>query len=346
MYRDLEIEEIYLKYLKKGFEDNGLHVQFLSKDRTGDLSNPIIQWSIISRLKNYLTTIYRDDFLLYYFIENEILMVVRVGSDMKEITALFPYEEYDLYFDMLDELNKLVSSDGYIEVFANNVYYQLEAGVAIKTSENFDEIKRIITSYGLEIDYSKNLEEISKAQREKQYNSMTLAPFLTKEILPVYLSSIFILPPKSAYKKNGYGDKLYSKPKLFVSYCHKDKAVVHEIIDRLREYGLDFWLDEEQIDIGDRIIDKVSEGMQDSDLPIIFLSNNTKESMFASHELKTFLNDVIYDKSASKSWFIVKVDDVVPDEVVKGLGQFMYYDYHSEKKIDYLADKIKKKISK
>lgn len=74
-----------------------------------------------------------------------------------------------------------------------------------------------------------------------------------------------------------------------MSYCHKNKAEVEKIIFGLREYGLDFWLDEEQIDVGDRLMERIDEGIRLSDIPIIFLSEATKEAMFAKHELFVFL---------------------------------------------------------
>ncbi|MGM0331941.1 toll/interleukin-1 receptor domain-containing protein [Enterococcus sp. AZ050] len=127
-----------------------------------------------------------------------------------------------------------------------------------------------------------------------------------------------------------------------MSYCHKNKAEVEKIISGLREYGLDFWLDEEQIDVGDRLMERVDEDVRLSDIPIIFLSEATKEAMFAKHELFVFFDKVIYQQSTAKPWFIVKLDQVNPNDIMFGLGNFKYIDYeHST--IEEIAQAIEKR---
>ena len=266
---------------------------------------------------------------------------------MKEMCVDFPYEDYDKYFDLIYKLNQLVSSDGMLQVFANNVYYQREAGIFIRTSENFDGIEKLVLSHNLKINYSKGLDEIFKGLRERQYNLITLIPSQNRDEIEMKLrTGIFQLPSRSAYKKEGYGDTVYKKPKLFVSYCHKNQSIVRKIISELRSFGLDFWLDEEQIDIGDNIIEKVNEGMNNADIPIIFASKATKESLYAKHELQTFLQKAIYSKTSSKSWFVVKLDNIDLDEIVEGLNQYKYFEYKTSKDIERLASEIKHKLNR
>ncbi|HHT7814592.1 TPA: toll/interleukin-1 receptor domain-containing protein [Streptococcus suis] len=345
-FRDEEIEKFVSDYLLDFLQSDSL-ILYLDNSKTGNLLNPIVRLSFIKRLINYIFYVSSQKIMIHYFYETEYLMIVRIDERMKEVTILIPYEDYDKYFDFIYELNQLVSSDGYIEVFVNNIYYQLEFGVAIITSQNFEEIKYLAEQRGLTLDYSKNLKEITAAQRYKGYNSATLGMFFDRLTCELTIRSLFTLPPKSKYLEAGFKEERVFKPKLFVSYCHADKGEVHSIISDLREYGLDFWLDEEQIDIGDRILDKVEEGMRGSDLPIIFISHSTKNSLFASHELKTYFSDIIYSQSTSKPWFIIKLDDVNPDDIVKGLGMFMYYDFSSSvHDTENLANRIKRKLRK
>ncbi|MBL1226498.1 toll/interleukin-1 receptor domain-containing protein [Enterococcus sp. BWR-S5] len=154
---------------------------------------------------------------------------------------------------------------------------------------------------------------------------------------------MFFFSPKSDFEKEGFKFSKFSKKKIFVSYCHKNKTVVGDIIDNLRSYGLDFWIDEEQIDVGDRLMERIDKGMREADIPIVFLSNATKESMYAKHELQTFFSQIIYQTGDRKNWYIVKLDDVNPNDILLGLGDFKYFDVETNE-INELVDSLKRKL--
>lgn len=310
------------------------------------LGNPVLTGYIMNCLQNSVENRYNCSVVLYYFYERNELRLLKLNNNIRELTVLFPYEDYDSYFDLMHELNQLISPDGFFELFVNNIYFELEAGLLIKTSENFEKIQELVRKYSLKIDYSKGLSEIVNAQEQKRYNTTMFGINFTREEVELSARAMFDFIPKSQIRAEGYGGNLFRKPKLFVSYCHQNQKEVQSIIQDLRYTGLDFWLDEEQIDIGDSIIDKVNEGISQSDIPIIFISQATKESLFASYELKTFLTNTIYTKSNGKPWFIVKLDDVNPNEIVSGLSQFKYFDYSQNKQIDNLSKAIKNKLDR
>lgn len=266
-----------------------------------------------------------------------------VSKIMKEITLIFPYEEYDHYLPVIKKINDLVSVDGSMSVFANNVPFNLEAGIFITTTSNFEDIINLAKKNNMEFDYSRGLNEILKGMAQRQYNMIGLIPELSETEIESMLRPIFLFSSKSDFEKEGFEFSKFSKKKIFVSYCHKNKVVVRDIIDNLRSYGLDFWIDEEQIDVGDRLMERIDKGMREADIPMVFLSNATKESMYAKHELQTFFSQIIYQTGDRKNWYIVKLDDVNPNDILLGLGDFKYFDVEAND-INELADSLKRKL--
>jgi len=272
--------------------------------------------------------------------------LIEIGeiSMQKKLTFRFPYENYDCYYEVIQKINHLVALTGICILFANNIHYSLEAGMIVETQSNIEKIKEIAKQSGMKIDYSFGKEELLKCMNNNQYNVLSLPFKADLEEIKIFVDGIFILPSKKMMEEKEFKLKTVTKKKLFVSYCHKNKAEVGKIISDLREYGLNFWLDEEQIDVGDRLMERIDEGVRLSDIPIIFLSEATKESMFAKHELFVFFDKVIYQKSTAKPWFIVKLDQVDPNDIMFGLGNFKYIDYKNHT-IEEIAQAIEKKLN-
>ncbi len=324
-------------WLKKRF--------IIPSDVFGGGTNSIVRHYVKKQLKVTLEEFFCCFFMVQYSYDGENIVLTGGLEGMKEVTLIFPYEEYDQYLPIVKEINDLVSSDGMVDLFVNNVIYSLESGICIITSTNFSEIVEIAKKNNMKIDYSKGLSELIEAMGSRQYNCISLLPKMTKSEIEIAFQSVFYWAPKKQYVNKGYGFDTPRKKKLFVSYCHKNKKQVHKIIDELRSFGLDFWLDEEQIDFGDRLLERIDEGMRECDIPIIFISNATKEALFAQHELKTFFSQIIYQKSSEKKWFIVKLDDVNLNDILLGLGDFKYFDME-DYSVEELANRLKIKIEK
>ncbi len=54
------------------------------------------------------------------------------------------------------------------------------------------------------------------------------------------------------------------KKKIFISYSYQDKDFVEWLKSNLAGLGFEFWYDQEEINIGDSIKEKVNEGIQSS----------------------------------------------------------------------------------
>lgn len=282
---------------------------------------------------------------LQWYNEEKIIQVSEYSMLSKEKTFVFPYEEYDQFYSVIKEINDFDDLT-MVTLFVNNIPYSLEAGIVVasESHEILNEVRNVALKNNMTENHHLGFKEIMKRMAGKQYNLLTMTGGKSVEQIESQISPLFLLPPKSSYEADGYKSATIEKSKLFVSYCHKDKELVNLIIEKLRNYGLDFWIDEEQIDVGDRLMERINEGILESDLPIIFLSGNTKEAMYAKHELMTFFSKIIYQRESNKNWFIVRLDAINPDEVALGLGSFKYFDY-PEETIENLAEAILKKLS-
>lgn len=151
------------------------------------------------------------------------------------------------------------------------------------------------------------------------------------------------------YQKHGIKDDAYDsihqgkRKKCFISYCHADKDVVNQVTAQMMREGLNIWLDSQEIDGGDSIIESMNTGMKDSDLCVVFVSKSTLHSSFARQELKTFFNARIY---GIKEWVFIKLDDVNMEDIFMGLSDYLYYDYFEGPETKKVVEFIKRKLQK
>ena len=79
--------------------------------------------------------------------------------------------------------------------------------------------------------------------------------------------------------------------KVFISHSSKDKKFVRTLKDCLIENSIDVWLDEDQLDLGDRLINKLETALNDSSHLVIILSPASVESDWVKYELTKALNN-------------------------------------------------------
>ncbi|AFO45812.1 hypothetical protein EFD32_pB0028 (plasmid) [Enterococcus faecalis D32] len=114
----------------------------------------------------------------------------------KKLTFRFPYEDYDCYYEVIQEINHLVDRTGVCILFANNIHYSLEAGMIVETKSNVEKIKEIAIQSGMKIDYSFGQEELFNCMNNKQYNVVSLPFKADLEEIKLFVDGIFLLPSK------------------------------------------------------------------------------------------------------------------------------------------------------
>jgi len=72
--------------------------------------------------------------------------------------------------------------------------------------------------------------------------------------------------------------------KIFISYSSRDKINVHRLAEDLELAGLTVWLDEWEILVGDRITQKIQQGLETSDFLAVWLTGHAVESGWVERE--------------------------------------------------------------
>lgn len=110
-------------------------------------------------------------------------------------------------------------------------------------------------------------------------------------------------------------------PQVFLAYSHKDKDFVDKLVEDLRHRGLRVWYDVEQIRPGDRIVEKLRDGLSTSGYMLAILSRASVVSPWATKEIEMAMSRELEGK-----WprvIPVLVGDV---ELPAFLSQKMYVD--------------------
>jgi len=83
------------------------------------------------------------------------------------------------------------------------------------------------------------------------------------------------------------------KTKAFISYSNKDKEKVSVFASLLANNGFDVWMDVKSIKLGEHIIASISNGLDNTDLYILFISSNSNKSRWIEEELNMALSKSI-----------------------------------------------------
>ncbi len=81
--------------------------------------------------------------------------------------------------------------------------------------------------------------------------------------------------------------------KLFLSYSSRNKKKVGRLAGDLRTLGVEIWLDEREIQVGDPITHKIQEGLEDSDLVAVWLTRHSVKSEWVQREWMAKFNEKI-----------------------------------------------------
>lgn len=76
--------------------------------------------------------------------------------------------------------------------------------------------------------------------------------------------------------------------KVFISHAHQDNAFAMRLAEGLKSIGVEVWVDEFAISVGDNLIKKINEGLAKCDYLIVIMSNAYFESSWTRHEFSVF----------------------------------------------------------
>jgi hypothetical protein len=124
-----------------------------------------------------------------------------------------------------------------------------------------------------------------------------------------------------------------------LSHSVADKTIVHDLLARLRRHGLRFWIDDEQIKVGDSILDKIDDGLTRSRTVLFFIS---ARSVTDSEWVKTEVNAARFPDPSNRTRRLipVRLDDT---ELPPTLRSLRHVDWReqSEGEFNALVDVLK-----
>ena len=77
--------------------------------------------------------------------------------------------------------------------------------------------------------------------------------------------------------------------KVFISHSSKDHNFIKLLAEKLKEDSINVWIDDWELQVGDSIIQKISEGIRKSSFLIIVLSKYSIKSNWVLRELNSTL---------------------------------------------------------
>jgi TIR domain/Restriction endonuclease len=80
------------------------------------------------------------------------------------------------------------------------------------------------------------------------------------------------------------------RPKIFISHASEDLAFVDGLVERLKSDGVDVWLGNTEIRVGDSISERISTGLDQSDFFAIVLSTASSNSGWVRDELASAIS--------------------------------------------------------
>lgn len=84
---------------------------------------------------------------------------------------------------------------------------------------------------------------------------------------------------------------------VFLSHNHADKPFVRKLARDLESHGIRYWLDEAEMKIGDSLIQKIRDGIDNIDFFAVILSPNSIDAPWVVNELDVAMNHQINGKN-------------------------------------------------
>ena len=133
---------------------------------------------------------------------------------------------------------------------------------------------------------------------------------------------------------------------VFISYSAADKGFVTRLFDSLRREGISIWIDEGEILPGDRIREKINQGILDSRYLLIVLSQNSVKSNWVRIELDSAMIREIEDSAVVVIPLLI--GGIEKTEIPLDLRGKLYVDFRDigtfSESVQKLASSIKRRI--
>lgn len=233
-------------------------------------------------------------------------------------------------------------------IFVNNNPYNLELlffASLVKDVDRFEEFLKNKYSNKRRI-FNYFLDDIFTSFSSSGYNEATFIDDFSVDLaITEDANAIFLFPCKEKLNniwRSNLGVK--KTPRVFLSHSSKDKKIVDVIFNAFQKSEISAWYDKYQIEPGDSITDKINEGLDESDIGIICISNNflNSSSGWTKNELNYFIQRRMRNPDKV---FIILNFDVPHDELPPLVQDYKYIDYKENDSINTLIDVLRKRLT-
>jgi hypothetical protein len=129
-------------------------------------------------------------------------------------------------------------------------------------------------------------------------------------------------------------DKHNSKS-IFMSHSSRDKFFVRTLAEHLINYGINVWIDEAEINIGDSLTEKIGKAIESTDYVGVVLSHNSINSEWVQRELQIALQKEIKWKKVVVLPILIETVEIPPF-----LKDKLYADFTSPDKFEHELSKL------
>lgn len=227
-------------------------------------------------------------------------------------------------------------------LFVNNHPYNLESYLCLNFWENND-FEHWLGSHfpKLKRDYRFLSSEIANGVFSRAFNVIT---FTDSENLDIQISDepngIYLFPSRKLMDER-FGKPIASAQFLvFLSHSSADKPLVDRVFQALHQSGVRAWYDRYEIQAGDSITSKINDGLDRSELGLLFLSKNffNSKSGWTAAEANFFFQQRMRDP---KKRFLVVNLDMEHHEIPPLLQDYRYISWASTGAIDEIVNAVK-----
>lgn len=290
-------------------------------EKNFDITALRVEFVILGLQQRYKEENLEFSVLLEY---NREYILVRKIMD-KKLFLEFSYLKRDDFIESCYLINELVSENGFVQLAVNNIPGMQNAALYVEcTSEEYEKVAEVVKQVDFAIRTDKGAEELMIEAGNRLVNLIGFFPKMPRVLFENAFNSLFFYTSQKDLEKKGYIFETKLKPRVFISYSHRDKNIVYSIIEKFNEYGVNVFIDAQSIDFGENILEAYTKGINESVLFVVFMSESYKISYYAKNELSIAFNEMILKK---KKIFPVKLDDVDPNEILYGLSGYKYFQY-------------------
>ena len=117
-------------------------------------------------------------------------------------------------------------------------------------------------------------------------------------------------------------------PKVFISYCSKDREFVDRLHCDLSKHGIETWIDTIEIKIGEEIPHRISQGITESDFVLVVFSENFLKSEWCKKEISSAITKEI--EARNRVVLPVKIDQCQIPQVPRGKKYADFMDWQND----------------